>query len=225
MDIESVQDAVIVSRNHTVCLVGGARVNPQVITSILPIVDHFVAVDGGADHLLDAGISPRAVIGDLDSLSEHARATFAAQITHIPEQATTDFEKALTRVANPMIIALGFTGGRMDHILAVLNVLARNTARAVILLDETDLCFVARIGETRIAPPAGTRIALMPLAAARVTATGLRWSFADQDMHPTGFISSSNEVAGPVTVQTDGPVLITLPAAHLQIAMQAAARG
>ena len=217
----------IVSTNHTVCLVGGARVSAQVILSILPIVDQFVAVDGGADHLIDAGILPAAVIGDLDSLSAHARATFADKLHHIPEQATTDFEKSLTRVDAPLVIAVGFTGGRMDHVLAVLNVLARYQSRAVILLDEVDICFVARLGETRIAPPIGTRISLMPfpLAACKVTATGLRWPFADQDMHPTGFISSSNEVAGPVTVSTDGPLLVTLPAAQLPIALKAAARG
>jgi thiamine pyrophosphokinase len=219
------RETKIASSNHTVCLVGGARVSAQVISSILPIVDQFVAVDGGADHLFGAGISPAAVIGDLDSISDHARATFASQLNHIPEQATTDFEKSLTRVDAPMIIAVGFTGGRMDHVLAVLNVLARYQSRAVILLDDTDLCFVARSGETRIAPPIGARMALMPLAACRVTVSGLRWSFADQDMLPTGFISSSNEVAGPVTVQTDGPLLITLPAALLPLAMKAAVRG
>jgi thiamine pyrophosphokinase len=165
------------------------------------------------------------VVGDLDSLSDHARATFGDRLHHIAEQSTTDFEKTLNRIDAPMIIAVGFTGGRMDHVLAVLNVLARHVSRAVVLLDEVDLCFAAASGETRIAPPIGTRMSLMPLAACNVTATGLRWPFADQDMHPARFISSSNEVAGPVTVQTDGPLLITLPAAHLQIALKAAARG
>ena len=215
----------IVSSNHTVCLVGGARVSAQVISSIFPIVDQFVAVDGGADHLAKAGILPAAVIGDLDSISASGRATFADRLHQIADQSTTDFEKSLTHVAAPLVLAVGFTGGRMDHALAVLNVLARYQSRAVILVDDTDLCFVARRGETRISPPVGSRISLMPLAACRVTATGLRWPFSDQDMHPTGFISSSNEVAAEVVVQTDGPLLITLPVAQLPIAQKAAVRG
>jgi thiamine pyrophosphokinase len=224
MGVESLRHDKIVSSNHTVCLVGGASVSAQVIPSILPIVEQFVAADGGVDHLLAAGVSPTAVVGDLDSLSDHARATFGDRLHHIAEQSTTDFEKSLTRIDAPMVIAVGFTGGRMDHVLAVLNVLARHQSRAVMLLDDVDLCFVARLGETQIAPPIGTRMALMPLADCKVTATGLRWPFADQDMHPTGFISSSNEVAGPVTVHTDGPLLITLPAVQLPIALKAAAR-
>ena len=67
-------------------------------------------------------------------------------------------------------------------------------------------------------------MSLMPLAECRVTATGLRWPFEDKQMHPTGFISSSNEVAGDVTIHADGPLLITLPVEFLASAMKAAVR-
>ena len=100
----------IVSSNHTVCLVGGARVSAQVISSIFPIVDQFVAVDGGADHLAKAGILPAAVIGDLDSISASGRATFADRLHQIADQSTTDFEKALMRVSAPLVICIGFLG-------------------------------------------------------------------------------------------------------------------
>ena len=224
MRVESLSLNRIVSSNHTICLVGGARVDDDTITSILPLVDQFVAVDGGANRLLAAGISPAAVIGDLDSISSTARATFADLTHHIPEQDTTDFEKALSRVEAPVVLAVGFTGGRMDHTLAVLNVLARYSDRAVVLLDDTDICFVATQGMTRLSSPIGTRMSLMPLADCRVTATGLRWPFEDKEMHPTGFISSSNEVAGDVTIHADGPLLITLPVEFLASAMKAAVR-
>lgn len=172
-----------------------------------------------------AGLTPAAIIGDLDSLSRHSRATFARLLHHIPEQETTDFEKALTRVAAPTIVALGFTGGRLDHVLAVLNVLARHADRAVVLADDQDASFLARTGDTQISVPAGTRLALMPLARVRVTATGLRWPLQEMVLHPAGRISSSNEAAGDaVLVQTDGPLLVTLPRAHLRSALQAAAR-
>ena len=224
MRVESLSLNRIVSSNHTICLVGGARVDDDTITSILPLVDQFVAVDGGANRLLAAGISPAAVIGDLDSISLTARATFADLTHHIPEQDTTDFEKALSRVDAPVVLAVGFTGGRMDHTLAVLNVLARYSDRAVVLLDDTDICFVATQGTTSLSSPIGTRMSLMPLAECRVTATGLRWPFEDKQMHPTGFISSSNEVAGDVTIHADGPLLITLPVEFLASAMKAAVR-
>ena len=98
----------IVSASTPVCLVGGASIAKTEVLSVARLVCAYIAVDSGANHLLETGIVPKAVIGDLDSLSQNARATFADRLHHIAEQSTTDFEKALTRVAAPVIIALGF---------------------------------------------------------------------------------------------------------------------
>ena len=213
---------VIVSDAGIVCLVGGARLDPAEICRISSFVSSYIGVDGGADHLLDAGITPAAVIGDLDSLSEHARATFAEQLCHISEQSTTDFEKALTRVSAQAVIALGFTGGRIDHALNVLNVMARYPAKKVLLADAEDVSFLAGQGRTVLRLPMATRLSLMPLDAARVSVTGVEWPFADQDMTPAGFISPSNAVAADeVLIDVAGPLLITLPRAHLAVALKA----
>lgn len=215
----------IVSSSNLICLVGGASLGRNTISSVFHLVDAFVGVDGGANHLLQAGVTPAAVIGDLDSLSPAARATFADVLHHIPEQATTDFEKALTRVAAPAILALAFTGGRMDHGLSVLNVMARYPARAVILVDDDEVCFMAQTGRTRMELAADTPLSIMPVAPVRVTVGGVVWSFDNQMMSPDGFTSPSNAASGgPVTLDTDGPVLVTLPRAQLQIALKAAVR-
>lgn len=184
-----------------------------------------MGVDGGADHLLAAGVTPAAVIGDLDSLSDRARATFQACLHHVPEQATTDFEKALTRTAAPIVLALGFTGGRLDHVLCVLNVVARHPERAVLLVDAHDVSFIAPTGHVAFDAKAGMRVSLMPVGAATVTVSGLRWPFAQMPMTPDGFTSPSNAaIGGMVTIETDGPVLVTLPRAELAAAMKAAVR-
>lgn len=216
---------LIVSTSKPVCLVGGASVAKKTILAVLPFVDSFIGVDGGADHLHNAGVKPVAVIGDLDSLSEHARATFADVLCHVSDQSTTDFEKALERVSAPILICLGFTGGRMDHTLSVLNVMARFADQAVVLLDADDASFIAHPGETLLPLPKGTRVSIMPMAPARVTARGVEWPFADQLMTPTGFTSPSNAASdAPVHITTDGPVLITLPQPFLPTALQAASR-
>lgn len=215
----------IVSSPNIVCFVGGAPLADTAISTVIDEVSLFIGVDRGADHLLMAGVKPAAVIGDLDSLSEQARATFAAVLCQIDEQSTTDFEKALSCVASPAVLCLGFTGGRIDHVLSVLNVMARNLDRAIILADESDVCFVARIGKTSFSIPSQTRVSIMPLGPAVVTVTGLEWPFANQLMTPADFTSPSNaSLGGEVTVDTDGPVLLTLPRAFLQTALTAAVR-
>lgn len=215
----------IVSSLNPLCLIGGASVEKTDISAAFHHVQAFIGVDGGANHLVAADISPAAVIGDLDSLSEHARASFADVLHHIPEQSTTDFEKALTRVSSPLILALGFTGGRMDHTLSVLNVMARFAERAIVLVDKDDVCFVAPRGKTAFDAAKGTRISIMPLGPATVTVSGLQWSFEQTLMTPAGFTSPSNAaLGGGVAIQTDDPVLVTLPRALLETALTAAVR-
>lgn len=216
---------IIVSSVNLVCLVGGAKIGNVQLSADFPFADNFVAVDAGADHLLAAGVRPAAVIGDLDSLSAQSRSAFGEQLCLISEQDTTDFEKALTRVAAPVILAVGFTGGRIDHALAVLNVMARYADKAVVLVDDDDASFIAKPGVTEMALPAGCRVSLMPLADIVVTATGLRWPLNDRVLSPTGVVSASNEASGdPVRIAADGPLLVTLPRAHLQAALKAAVR-
>lgn len=213
----------IVSADGIVCLVGGAPIASATLKRVSAFVHKYIAVDAGADHLLRAGYEPAIVIGDLDSLSDHALATFQDRLCHISEQSTTDFEKAISRISAKAIIAVGFTGGRIDHILAVLNVIARYPQQKIILLDQNDASFLVDERLT-LSLPKGCRVSFMPLARVIVSVTGVQWSFDAQLMEPVGFISSSNAaVGGPITVQTDGPLLISLPQRHLKDALQAAA--
>lgn len=216
---------LIVSSPKALCLIGGAPIEKTDISAVFHHVEAFIGVDGGANHLISAKIHPAAVIGDLDSLSDQARALFADLLHHVPEQSTTDFEKALTRVAAPLILALGFTGGRMDHTLSVLNVMVRFSDLAIVLIDKDDVCFVVPRGVTTFHAPQGMRISIMPLAPATVTVSGVQWSFENMLMTPAGFTSPSNAaLGGAVTIQTADPVLVTLPRALLETALTAAVR-
>ncbi|MEO0930900.1 MAG: thiamine diphosphokinase [Pseudomonadota bacterium] len=216
---------IIVSSDSPVCFVGGGAIGNGQFATDFSNIDCFIGVDGGADHLLYAGIKPAAVIGDLDSLSDEAAATFADILCHVAEQDTTDFEKALMRVSAPLIFAIGFTGGRIDHMLGVLNVMARYASKRVLLVDDADVSFVMMRALDDLILPAGTRVALMPLADVVVSATGLQWSLSDFAMHPVGKTSGSNAATGEaMNIRTNGPLLVTVPRAHLQIAATAVVR-
>jgi thiamine pyrophosphokinase len=205
----------IVSVRTPLALVGGADIGHNDLNTSLLFAPVVVAVDGGADHLLAIGRTPLAVIGDLDSLSDAARAAFGAVLHPVSEQETTDFEKALTRIAAPLILAVGFLGGRLDHTLAVLNTIVRHPHRPVILVSRDDVCFLARpVMSLRLTP--GARVALLPLDHATVTTRGLRWDLHNAVLHPTGLISSSNLAqADAVSLRIDGKVIVTLPLSEL----------
>ncbi len=217
--------AYIVSGFDAICVVGGGPLSTPIVRMISDYVDAFVAADGGANHLLTEGIAPEAVIGDLDSLSDAAKSLFTDVIHHIADQDTTDFEKVLAGVDAHRIIAIGFTGGRLDHTLAALGTMARSIEKPVVLVTEDDVSFFASNRKVTLQPPVGTRISLTPLADSWADTTGLRWPVCDAAMHPTGFSSPSNETAADqVMIHTRGPVLITLPLDCLPLALRAISR-
>ena len=215
--------ALIVHSSDPIALVGGADLGPQDLNILQSYAPSFVGVDGGADHLLTAGIRPVAVIGDLDSISDGARLEYSDLLHHVCEQDTVDFEKAWRLVDAPIVFAVGFSGGRLDHTLAVLNVMGRFGGRRLILIGTEDVtAIVPRDGMVLNGLGTGSRLSLMPLATARVSATGMRWPVDDQVFDTLRFTSPSNEVVGPVvTLSAEGPVLLVLPRRSLDAMVKA----
>lgn len=203
-------------------LVGGAPVTRATLDRALARASRLVAVDGGADTLLDAKLRPDLVVGDFDSISDAARAAFADRLRHIPEQDSTDFAKALRTSPAPLTIAVGFVGARVDHFLACLSVLAYTLAPCL-LLGEEDCVFIAPRDLALDVPP-GTRVSLWPMGPVTGRGTGLRWPVDGISMAPDGRVGTSNEATGPVRLTFDGaPMAVIVPAAALDEALRALA--
>jgi len=211
----------IVSSLDPVSLLGGADIGMGELNISLSLAPTIVAADGGADHAFAHGLDVAAVIGDLDSLSKDCRAAFASRVHGVPDQDSTDFEKVLNGVEAPYYLASGFLGRRLDHTLSTLNVLVRLPAKTVFLLSADDVVFLAP-ATLDLHLPVGCRIGLLPFGRVKATSTGLRWNVNGLDLHPTQWVSSSNEVASEsVSIQSDGPLFITLPLAQTQAALDA----
>ena len=195
---------------ENVTLVGGGEVNRTTLEEALTLAPNLVAADGGADRALALGHRPLRVVGDMDSVSDQARATLGAQVfQQIDEQDSTDFDKALRSVGAPLVIGVGFLGRRLDHELACLNSLVRHADRPCVLLGEEDLCFHLP-GEMALDLPEGMRLSLFPMAGLEVWAEGLRWSFEGLKLAPWDKVGTSNEVTGPVRLRADRPGLLVM---------------
>jgi thiamine pyrophosphokinase len=191
---------------------------------LAPVV---VAADGGADRALAAGVVPRAVIGDFDSITPEARAAIPpGRLHHLAEQDTTDFDKALRSILAPFVLALGFAGARLDHGLAVFNALVRHADRPCLVLGAEDLVFLC--------PPrlslrlrVGDRLSLFPMGPVSGESQGLRWPVAGIRFAPDGRIGTSNVVSVPdVELSFDAPrMLVILPVARLAAVISALPSG
>lgn len=204
-----------------VTLIGGGAVSAQDLAEALARAPLLVAADGGADAALALDAVPEAAIGDFDSISDQARAAIgAAGLHHIAEQDSTDFAKCLTRIAAPFVIAVGFSGRRLDHTLAALNVMTRHPAPPCIMIAAEDIAFIAP-PQLNLPLAAGCRLSLIPMGPVRGRSTGLRWPIDGIEFAPDGRSGSSNQTTGPVTLTLEGPMLVLLPREALDLALAA----
>jgi thiamine pyrophosphokinase len=204
---------VLVRSECPVTLVGGGPLEAGDLDAALALAPLIVAADGGLDRLARLGRAPAAVIGDMDSASPGLVGEARAAIHAIAEQDSTDFEKCLRSIAAPLVIGVGFLGGRTDHSLAAMNALVTSSGPPVLLLGGPDLCFACP-PDLRLDLAAGSRVSIFPMApvVGRVS-EGLRWSVKGLAMAPDGRIGTSNEaLGGAVRMGFDRPgAILILP--------------
>ena len=212
---------LIVQSSEAVTLVGGGPVSALALAQARQFAPRIVAADGGADRLLRLGQVPEAVIGDMDSITKAARAALAECLFPIPEQASTDFDKALRSISAPFVLGLGFSGARLDHELAVLNALARHPDRRCLILGTRDVTFLCP-RELTLELPLGSRLSLFPMGPVTGISEGLRWPLQGIDFAPDRMIGTSNEISEPQTRLrfSAARMLVILPRAALAAALR-----
>ena len=211
-----VSEEFIVRAPEGATIVGGGEVSATSLERALERAPVLVAADGGAATALELGRTPQAVIGDMDSLPESAIGSIPADRLHrIEEQDSTDFAKCVRSIDAPIIVGVGVLGPRLDHGLAALNVLALNPGQRLVLLTESEVCFLCP-PEMEIELPVGSRISLFPMRRVTGTSIGLRWKLDGLDFSPDGMTGTSNEVSRSQVVVCFGDpgMLMILPAAQ-----------
>ncbi len=204
----------LVSR-QPVTLIGGGPLDSDDLSQALALAPVVAAADGGADTALANGLVPQAVWGDFDSISARARAGIPPENLHpVTEQDSTDFEKCLSRIDAPLVIAVGFAGARHDHFLAALSTLSRRIGPPCILIAAEDVITLCP-PEIALDLRPGTRLSLFPMGPASGYAQGLKWPINGLNFAPDARIGTSNAATGPVLLQTEGPMLLILPRANL----------
>lgn len=217
-----------------VVFAGGEPVAPPVSWVAMPAFDDalVVAADAGV-HLADAmGLRVDVVVGDMDSITADAlhRADAAgARIERHPvDKDATDLEIALEvalREGASRIVVVGGAGGRLDHLLANVALLASarfasTTIEAcvgpawvgVVHGGGPALAFTGAPGETVSLIPAGGD-------ARNVVTEGLRYPLRGDDLRAGSTRGVSNVVdTGPVSVRLGAGTLVVVRARAGQVA-------
>ena len=177
----------------------------------------LLAADGGANHLARIGLRPKAVIGDLDSVSPSTRAWLGEEpIVHRPNQDRTDLDKAVEYAFDELgldrLTVLAALGGRPDHDLGNLGLLARMAVGERLVFLGSDHRTLAVAGEISVkAQPGETWSFWTYDPSVRVTIEGVRWPVERARLDAAGRPSISNRaVQNEVRVLAEGGAVIVM---------------
>ncbi|MBA3243912.1 MAG: thiamine diphosphokinase [Actinobacteria bacterium] len=196
---------------------------PNQTAPILADGAFVVAADGGADTALALGLHVDLAIGDFDSLSAGGLAALGRAGTRIEKHPAaknaTDLELALDAAlaaAPRSILVVGSAGGRLDHVLSSLELLASSRYVGVELDAQLGDALVHVIRDSRAFQ--GTPGELLSLhavhgAARGVLTEGLRYPLVGETLEPGSSRGVSNVFAEPEArvSLTDGVLLAIRP--------------
>ena len=196
----------VISYEGLLVIVGGGTVDLDLLRDLYLTGAHLVGADGGADQIVEAGLKPEAIIGDFDSLANVDEWLGRTRLLRIPEQETTDFEKALYSTRAPVTIALGMTGKRFDHTLAALDAVTKYAKeRIIILVDESDIA-MALSGPFSFEVEPRERVSVHSLLPQRFKrSVGLKYPLDSVRLAPGERTGTSNEaIDGPFRIEPEG---------------------
>lgn len=112
---------------RTVIVANGAFPTGKHALEILRQAEQIICCDGALDKLLAAGYEPTAIVGDLDSAQESNLQRWKDRLHPDKSEEYNDLQKALKYcIAEHLspVTLLGCGGGREDHFIANLSIMA-----------------------------------------------------------------------------------------------------
>ena len=159
--------------------------------------DYIIAIDGGYDHLINQGIAPDLLIGDLDSIKSQIKPS--QQLIKLPkEKDDTDslfaIKEAINRGFNSFSL-YGFLGNKFNHSLAniqCLMYLKKEGYNGVIYFDNE--CYEILNNEIKTFNKAIGNISIFSLSdSSIVTLKGLKYPLDKKELTSSFPLGIDNE--------------------------------
>ncbi|MBA2740545.1 MAG: thiamine diphosphokinase [Actinobacteria bacterium] len=194
--------------DEIVIVVAGGEPPPRELVRGLPSGAPVIAADGGLENARTLGLEPNVAVGDFDSASQaalDAAVSTGVRVVRYPEaKNATDLELALDvalELGPARIHVLADDGGRLDHLLAALLLLASPKYEAAAVdgvFGAARLCVIR--GERTLAGEPGELVSLVALhgRAEGVSTEGLEYPLSGETLE-TG---STRGVSNVFTAET-----------------------
>lgn len=218
------------SPKHTVIVVNGSFSHEQRLLAVLAQADRIIAADGGANWLRRVACQPDLLLGDLDSITSESERALRAQGVEVRryrrDKDETDTELAIMAAitdGSRQITLLGATGGRIDHELANILLLAQpNMANVnICIYDGLSWLRVLQEGCQALLGSAGDLVSLLPLRedCVDVHTVGLEYGLKGETLPLGPARGVSNVMLGEraqVCFASGALLVVHTPLAHLE---------
>jgi thiamine pyrophosphokinase len=208
---------------HALVLIGGNPPFPDI--DRVPPVDLVIAADSGLEVAQQLDVAVDLLIGDLDSVDPalllEARRAGIPIDQHSPDKDASDLELALDAALRhdaTSVTVVGGTGGRLDHELGNLLVLANSAFCSMEVTARLGRSTVAVVHSTRTVTVTGEPGDLVSVFATNgpahgVDIVGLLYEVVGGTLRPGSSLGLSNELRGSTaTIRvTEGTVLVVQP--------------
>ncbi len=176
----------------TVIFANGDLPDPESAKALVSKGDLIIAANGGSVHCKNLSITPKVIIGDLDSIPKSLFDKWIEHkikiLQHETDKDQTDLELALQfalKVNSEDVLILGGLGGHWDHSFANILLASKNNFQQLsISFYSNGDWFHVVTDKLEIEGAPDQTISILPLGgdAVGVSAIGLKWELDNEDI-------------------------------------------
>ena len=172
--------------NSVVILANGDFPKHPTPLRILKEATSIICCDGAVNNLVDHGLKPTHIIGDMDSISPELKNNYEDMLIHIADQNENDLRKAINwaeenKVTKAAII--GASGKRDDHSLANIFTLLQHPSKLDLTIYTDYGIFSVVKGEQKFDSFKGQQVSLFSADQnIEITSTYLKYIFNNKKL-------------------------------------------
>lgn len=182
-----------------VILADGSFPEHEIPVGYLRNAKHIICCDGSAGSLLNTGLEPEAIVGDLDSLNADIADRYSDRLFRDDDQETNDLTKAVRWCAAngfDEIVIIGATGKREDHTIGNISLLAEYTLYIKVRMITDTGEIIPLIKSSTVQSFPGQQVSVFAVNPfTKVTSRGLKYEMNDLELR-NWWRATLNEATG-----------------------------
>lgn len=170
-----------------VILADGLFPEKQEVLSYLDKASNIICCDGSTIKLLNYGLKPDYIVGDMDTLPQKYKEQFSGIISTSVDQETNDLTKAINKALSlgwKEVMILGATGQREDHTIGNIGLLAEHAHKLELQMISDYGRFIPLAESAYLPSYMGQQISIFnPIGKAKISTSHLKYPITNRTLN------------------------------------------